>query len=370
MDIVTFPSLGIEVPVSAEAFEIFGIKVHWYGLIIASGVLLAIIVTYYLTKHYPKVEKDPFIDVVLVSVICGFIGARIYYVIFSLDMYKDNWIKVFYFWEGGLGIYGGVIGALIAAVITCRIRKVDIPSFVDLGAIGLFIGQAMGRWGNFFNQEAFGDNTTSLFGMTSDKISAYLERNQASLEAMGTVVDPSLPVHPTFLYESVWCFIGLIIALTMVKRRKFNGQVFAFYIAWYSFGRFFIEGLRTDSLMIGPLKASQIVAVVGVIAGIVIFILGNKRAKTLGLKPLTDGAVLDAVSKCETDESIETVSEETISDDKEKSDKKDDELVSGETEKISEKQTEEEKTDIISNDETDNRNEDTEVKPKDDEDSI
>ncbi len=289
MDTVSFPNLGIEVSISAEAFNIFGVSVHWYGLIIASGVLLAIIVTNYLTKHYPKVEKDPFLDVVLVSVVCGFIGARIYYVIFSLDMYKDNWLRVFYFWEGGLGIYGGVIGALIAAVVTCKIRKVDIPSFVDLGAIGLFIGQTMGRWGNFFNQEAFGDNTTSLFGMTSDKISAYLTRNQASLEAMGTIVDPDLPVHPTFLYESVWCFIGLIIALAMVKRRKFNGQVFAFYIAWYSFGRFFIEGLRTDSLMLGPLKASQIVAVVGIIAGIAIFILGNKKAKALSLKPLTDG---------------------------------------------------------------------------------
>ncbi len=293
MDIVSFPNLGLEIPVSAVAFEVFGLKVHWYGLIIATGVLLAIIVSYYLTKHYPKVEKDPFIDGVLVSVTCGFIGARIYYVIFSLDMYKDNWLDVFKFWEGGLGIYGGVIGAAIAAVITCKIRKVDFPSFADLGAIGLLIGQTMGRWGNFFNQEAFGNNTESLFGMTSDKISAYLERNQASLEAMGTVVDPNLPVHPTFLYESVWCFIGLLIALTMVKRRKFNGQVFSFYIVWYSFGRFFIEGLRTDSLMIGSLKASQIVAVIGVVAGIAVLILGRRRAKAIGLKPLTDGAVLD-----------------------------------------------------------------------------
>ena len=212
------------------------------------------------------------------------VGARAYYVAFQWDNYKDNLKEIFNLRGGGLAIYGGIIGALIVAFIVCRIKKLPMLPVADAAFPGVMLGQAIGRWGNFFNMEAFGTNTTLPWGMTSDTISAYLSRHQAALAAQGIMVDPTLPVHPTFLYESLWNLIGVaILLLWLFPRRSYDGQITLGYTAWYGLGRFFVEGLRTDSLMWGSVRVSQ--ALGGVLfivaAGLMLFIFLRGR------KPMT-----------------------------------------------------------------------------------
>lgn len=203
---------------------------------------------------------------------------------FQWDNYKDNLKEIFNLRGGGLAIYGGIIGALIVAFIVCRIKKLPMLPVADAAFPGVMLGQAIGRWGNFFNMEAFGTNTTLPWGMTSDTISAYLSRHQAALAAQGIMVDPTLPVHPTFLYESLWNLIGVaILLLWLFPRRSYDGQITLGYTAWYGLGRFFVEGLRTDSLMWGSVRVSQ--ALGGVLfivaAGLMLFIFLRGR------KPMT-----------------------------------------------------------------------------------
>lgn len=280
--VMTGEILGIEFSFSRVAFEIGGFQVYWYGILIAMGFLLAIIYAFRRAPYF-GIKQDPMIDVVLVGSVCAIICARAYYVLTSLDSYR-SFKEAVSIHDGGLAIYGAVIGAVIFGGLMCRLRKVSMPAMFDLAGIGLLLGQAIGRWGNFINQEAFGNNTSSVFGMISNGTIDYLSKPsvQAALAKQGVTVDPLSPVHPCFLYESVWCFAGFILLHFLSKHRAFKGETFLQYIVWYGLGRFFIESVRIDSLMIGSFKISQLVAAICVVGGALAIVILRSRVKKSG----------------------------------------------------------------------------------------
>lgn len=263
---LSFPGLGLEFQLNPVAIAIGNLSITWYGILISVGMLLAMVYAFKNAKKYGIIE-DKLVDVVLVGVIFGLIGARLYYVAFKWDYYSQHLSEIYKTWEGGIAIYGGVIGAFLAGALMCRIRKVRVAPTLDLAAQGFLIGQAIGRWGNFVNIEAFGSNTTLPWGMTSSKITAYLSNaeNVEALTSLGVTVDPSAPVHPCFLYESIWCALGFLVLWLYSKHRRFDGEIFLFYLIWYGLGRSVIEGLRTDSLLWGKLRVSQVLAIAMVV---------------------------------------------------------------------------------------------------------
>ena len=303
-DNIVFPGLGIDITADNEAFVLFGLSIKWYGVMIALGMLLAMIYCFRRTKEF-GIDSDRLTDTVFAGVIGAVIGARLYYVALYPAQYHD--IKeILAIRDGGLAIYGGIIGALLFGCITAFIRKLKIPPTLDLAAMGFLIGQCLGRWGNFFNQEAFGCNTALPWGMSGGKIQNYLLNHQAELAAQGVTVDPYLPVHPCFLYESLWCLAGFIILHFYSKHRKFDGEIFAMYVLWYGTGRFFIEGLRTDSLYIGSLRASQMLALISALAALAFIIVMRIRVKKTTAPLYCDTeeskAILEAARQAEADE--------------------------------------------------------------------
>lgn len=249
-------------------FTVGNLDIYWYGFLIAVGMLLAMIYAY---KRLNKwgLEPDRFTDTVLVGLIGGIVGARLYYVVFSIDKYISpdgtlDIVSILSIRDGGLAIYGGIIGALIFGCLMAKIRKVNIPALLDLTGLGFLIGQTLGRWGNFFNQEAFGSKTTLPWGMTSKTIVEHLYYNVYYTDATSVVTNRTLDLvaHPCFLYESLWCLLGFVLLHIYSKHRKFDGEVFLMYIGWYGLGRFWIEGLRTDSLLIPStsFRVSQVLA--------------------------------------------------------------------------------------------------------------
>ncbi len=272
-DIISFPGLGLEFTVNRVAFSIGSIDIYWYAVIIATGFALALAFAF---KNFSRfgIDSDRAIDVIFFAMIFGIIGARLYFVAFQWDMYKDNLMEILNIRGGGLGFYGGIIGGLIGLLIGCKLRGQNALAFLDVAGGALLIGQGIGRWGNFVNSEAFGSNTNLIWGMTSPKIASYIERH--STEAMGTVMDPNIPVHPTFLYESIWCAIGLIVFCYVMKKRKFDGQMLLFYLGWNGFGRMIIEGLRTDSLMIGPFRISQLLGCLMFVFAVICYFVAKK----------------------------------------------------------------------------------------------
>lgn len=274
---ISFPKLGIEFPVYSTAFTVFGFEIKWYGILIMVGLLLAVIYCFRRMRSF-GIDDDRANDVVFAGFIGAVICARLYYVFMSWDDYKDDLSSIFSIHSGGLAIYGGLIGAVLFGAVAARIRRVRLMPLLDLAGMGFLIGQAFGRWGNFFNHECFGCNTSLPWGMTSPRIQSSLKADAMEIFAStGVSVDPSLPVHPCFLYESLWCIIGFALLHMYSKRRKFDGELFFMYIGWYGLGRVFIEGLRTDSLMIGHLRISQLVAGICVIVSIAaIFFMRHK----------------------------------------------------------------------------------------------
>ena len=283
---VSFPNLGSSDNIFKTGFDIDNVlfkipgldfNIYWYGFLIALGILIAMI---YGLRKSPKfgLNPDRVTDAVIGGLIGAVIGARAYYVAFSFSNYvvdgKISWIDIISVRDGGLAIYGGIIGAIIVGGIVAKIRKLKIPALLDVTAPCFLIGQCIGRWGNFFNQEAFGDNTSLPRGMFSNQTYSYIAEHYTD----GSV-DPSLPVHPCFLYESLWCLIGFIILAVLAKRRKFDGELFLMYIGWYGLGRFFIEGLRTDSLYLFNIRVSQLVAGTCVLVSIVLIIIFRSLAK-------------------------------------------------------------------------------------------
>ena len=277
---LSFPGLGLEFELNRILFSFGNFTVHWYGVILALGFIAGVGYALKRSKEF-GVNADRGSDVIMISAIGAIICARIYYVMFCWDYYSKHLNEIVQIWNGGIAIYGAVIGAFLTAVVVCRIRKVKLLPFVDMCAGGLLIGQAIGRWGNFVNIEAFGENTDLPWGMTSPSIVRYLTIKAEELSALGVEIDPNAPVHPTFFYESMWCLIGfLLIALVLTKRRRFDGELLLFYIGWYGLGRFFIEGLRTDSLMLGTIRISQLVAILCVLFAVIAWIVIRSKIKS------------------------------------------------------------------------------------------
>ena len=275
---VQFPELGLEFWLNRVAISINGFSIYWYAVLITSGAVLGILYAFKVAKNH-GVNDDDLLDVIFVAVITGILGARIYYVVFQWDYFQHNLTEILNIRSGGIAIYGGIIGGILGGYIVCRIKKIKVIPILDIAGVSLLVAQGIGRWGNFVNQEAFGFNTTSIFGMYSEATNKYLTEHQESLAQLGMIVDPSLPVHPTFLYESVWCIVGAILLAIYSKHRKFDGEIALMYAAWYGLGRFFIEGLRTDSLMIGSFRVSQLLALVCVIVSAFAIIHFRKKQK-------------------------------------------------------------------------------------------
>lgn len=297
---VFFDGLGISFNIPSVAFTVGSYEVHWYGIIIAFGFALAVLYGGVTAKKW-KMSLDGMTDVLIWGTLFGIVGARLYYVVFEWDYFAAHPEEIIAIWHGGIAIYGGIIGAIIGAWIGAKIGKIDFQNLLDVGALGLLIGQGIGRWGNFFNQEAFGANTdTALFRMWSTKIRDELAANQYELLQKGMEVNPAEAVHPTFLYESVWCLgLFLILHFLVKKRRKFKGEIFLLYGIGYGLERMVVEGLRTDSLYIGSttIRVSQLLsAVIIVVFAVWLIIMLQKLKKgTLSRKYLINPPVLTPV---------------------------------------------------------------------------
>lgn len=262
MGAISFPNLGIEFNPSPVAFSVFGKEIYWYGIIIAGGFILAVIYAMSRAKQFGLID-DNILDMLFAAVPTAIICARLYYCVFYWELYRDNPVSMLYIWEGGLAIYGGVIGAVLAVLIFCKFSKLPAGPLLDVGGLGLLIGQMVGRWGNFMNREAHGGVTDSFLKMGIADMTGAVEY-----------------YHPTFLYESLWNLVGFILLHVYSKRRKFDGEVFALYVAWYGLGRAWIEGLRTDSLYLfgTGIRVSQLLAVVSFL-GAIGFILYVRKKK-------------------------------------------------------------------------------------------
>ena len=281
MNWISFPGLGIEpFRIDKTAFTVFGRPVAWYGIIICCGIILAVLYAMWRGKKSEGISSDDVTDLAIFLMIFGFLGARIYYVAFEFDQYRvtgegffgnvwgtlKNSVKI---WEGGIAIYGGLIAGFLTVLVFCKVKKIKLLKMVDVASPAAMIGQLIGRWGNFMNAEAHGGVTNLPWRMGI---------MQSKFE--------SAPIgewnyyHPTFFYESLWNLIGFGIANILYKRKKFDGEVFFFYIAWYGLGRAFIEGMRTDSLWVGGhFRVSQLVGGATFVVGVVLFIVFSVKNK-------------------------------------------------------------------------------------------
>lgn len=284
---VSFPGLGLDFEVNRVAFSIGDLPVYWYGILIALGFILAILYVSRRAREF-GVDADRMLDVILGGAIGGIVGARAYYVILQWDYYGQNLSQIFNTRSGGMAIYGGLIGGVLIGLLMCKIRRVKFMPALDLVVGGFLIGQGIGRWGNFVNIEAFGANTSLPWGMSSSVITDYLTQHEAELEAIGMDIDPNMPVHPTFLYESLWCLLGFAFIAWYTRRRKFDGELTLLYMMWYGAGRAVIEGLRTDSLMIPgtSLRASQVLAAAMAVVAAIIWIVKTSKVKKAGGRQL------------------------------------------------------------------------------------
>lgn len=284
MSYISFPGLGIEpFHIDKVAFSLFGRDVAWYGILITCGMILAVLYAIHLGR-FEGISSDNMIDLAFVIIVCGVLGARLYYVIFKWDNYLvtdapsflqnvvstlKNIIAV---WEGGLAIYGGILAGLLTAYIFARKRKIKFLKLFDILVPCVLIGQVIGRWGNFINMEAYGSETTLPWRMGI--LYSYTDTGITT-----GVWDIEKYVHPTFLYESLWNLVALVIVFCLYKKKKFDGQMFCSYLIWYGFGRMLIEGLRTDSLMLGNLRISQGVGFVSLVLGILLIVYFTKKVK-------------------------------------------------------------------------------------------
>lgn len=278
---IWFVHLGIKIQkLNKVAFSLFGLDVYWYGIIIGFGVIFGLLMARHEAKRTGQ-NPDIYSDFLIIGIIFSVIFARLYYVIFSWDNFKDNLLKIFAIREGGIAIYGSIIGAVIAIFIYTKIKNINIFKFLDTSVLGLLIGQIIGRWGNFVNREAFGGYTDSIFAMRYIKGQAK-GVSQSVLEHVININGVEyIQVHPTFLYESLWN-LGLFIILNIYKgNKKFDGELMALYFIGYGIGRFWIEGLRTDQLIIGHtgIAISQVVSVVLVVVFIIFIIYKRKKAR-------------------------------------------------------------------------------------------
>ena len=257
---ISFPSLGLEMnPI--RSFSIGPLEIHLYGVIIALGLLLAVLYACRRSKAF-GIKDDDILDGVLWVTPFSILCARLYYCIFSWEQYASDPVSILYIWEGGLAIYGGVLGALIGVAVFCRYKKIKVTALLDLVSLGFLNGQCLGRWGNFFNREAFGAETDSFLRMG----------------LFNPVTGVTTYHHPTFLYESLWNLAGFLLLHFLSKKRKYDGQIALGYVAWYGLGRAFIEGLRTDSLYWGPFRVSQLLGGLSCFAAVAVLVWQSFRS--------------------------------------------------------------------------------------------
>ena len=298
---IRFPNLGIELNDIGTGISIFGFEIAFYGIVITLGMILGYLIVSWMAKRTGQ-NPDTYLDFALYAIIISVICARLYYVAFAWDDFKDNPISILNLRTGGLAIYGGVLGAIVTAIIYCKIKKISFTMLADTSVIGLLLGQVIGRFGNFFNREAFGKYTNNLFAMQIDirNVSSdytcsletlanrYANRPHAYeniLEIRNHLVEIGgatyLQVHPTFLYESLWNLSLMILLILYTKHKKFDGEIFLLYLLGYGLGRFWIEGLRTDQLFLWgtPIAVSQALAAIMVIFALILILYYRLRLK-------------------------------------------------------------------------------------------
>lgn len=279
---IYFPHLGIYLEHVGKSFHVFGFEIAYYGCTMALGILVGYLLA---AREAKRTGQNPenYLDMLIYAVFFSLIGARIYYVVFSWEHYKDNLLSIFNLRQGGLAIYGGIIGAVITVYVFCKKRKLNFRQMLDTACIGLVAGQIIGRWGNFFNREAFGEYTDGLLAMqlpvSAVRSNEITEKMWEHLETINGV--DFIQVHPTFLYEGLWN-LGVIIFLYWYRdRKKFEGELMLWYLTLYGAGRFWIESLRTDQLLIPVIgfPISQLLGLVIAVCGSVTIFMGHKKAK-------------------------------------------------------------------------------------------
>mgnify|MGYP002868867558 CR=1 FL=1 len=276
---IIFPHLEIYLKDFPSSVRIFGLEIAFYGILIAAAILLAVILS---VRQAKKTGQNPgdYYDLAIIGVLAAIVGARLYYVLFSLDYYLDNPLEIFHIRNGGLAIYGGIIGGFLAGFLVCRIKKISYLQVLDTVAPTIALGQAIGRWGNFFNREAFGDYTDNLFAMQIRLDSASGVITDNIREHIVTIDGTSyIQVHPTFLYESLWCLLLCVLIMVFRRRQQYEGEVLLWYLGGYGLERMIVEGLRTDSLMIGSsgIAVSQVLSAALFLASLVILIYKRVR---------------------------------------------------------------------------------------------
>ena len=264
---IEFPGLGIGFDISPIAFTIGTFSVYWYGILVATGCILGIIYCMRQCKRY-DVNEDNLLNCIMGGLVCAIVGARLYYVVFRFDSFKGDLLSILNIHNGGLAIYGGLIGAVTGGMIVAKKQKMKMLTVMDIAVMGFLIGQGIGRWGNFVNQEAFGTQTDLPWRMVSENTGG-------------------VGVHPCFLYESIWCLTGFVL-LHILSRKKecFDGEIFFLYMVWYGFERMLVEGLRTDSLYLpfANIRVSQLISALIFLAGITLLIIFRKRNRSDKLK--------------------------------------------------------------------------------------
>lgn len=295
---IWFPAFGWELDLPV-GFTIGTLSINFYGVIIALGLILAVVYGWK-RSHQFGIKQDDITDGVLWIVPFAIICARLYYCAFAWEEkgYAQNPISILYIWNGGLAIYGGVIGAVIGVAVYCWFKKIKLPALLDLVALGFLIGQSIGRWGNFFNREAYGEETE------------FFLRMGLGLDASGKISPRIAYYHPTFLYESLWNAVGFVLLHFLSKRRKYDGQIALGYLAWYGLGRTFIEGLRTDSLYLGPFRVSQLLAAVTCAVAVVVLLVMSVRYHDPRKLFVNQVAAGDAEAEDDEEESDEEAQEE------------------------------------------------------------
>lgn len=278
---IAFPHLGIEIATLPKGITIGGFTIAYYGIIIACGMIAGLLLARWQAKRTGQ-NPELYMDYAFFGIIFAIIGARLYYVAFSWENYKDDLLQIFNTRGGGMAIYGGVIAAVITAIVYCRIKKYRFSLFADTAVVGLILGQVIGRFGNFMNREAFGEYTDSLFAMrlrvdqvAASSITDTMRKHMTNIDGVQYI-----QVHPTFLYESVWNLIVLILMLLRTKKKAFDGEIFLIYLIGYGIGRAWIEGLRTDQLQIGStgIAVSQVLSALIAVVGIGVWIYQYRKA--------------------------------------------------------------------------------------------
>ena len=284
---IAFPNIGIYIPHLPKGITIGGFTIAFYGMIIAAGMLSGLWLACHQAQRTGQ-KKEVYTDFAIYAIIFSLIGARLYYVVFSWENYKDDLLQIFNTRGGGMAIYGAVIAAVLTAIIYCKVKKYNFFLLADTAIGGLVLGQIIGRYGNFFNREAFGEYTNSLFAMRLRVDQVNPANITELMKSHMTTVDgvQYIQVHPTFLYESLWNILVLVLILVFTTKKKFNGEIFLLYLVGYALGRVWIEGLRTDQLQIGStgIAVSQVLSGAIVIVGVVVWICVRRK---LGKKILT-----------------------------------------------------------------------------------